>query len=96
LTSNVAQSYPYTNETDAQREAAVGAAVERFPDLADKIAAESQPLEFEQPAEPGRPHRTWVFVCPEHVSGRLHVAGYALERHALYTVCDEGGETYLR
>jgi hypothetical protein len=37
-----------------------------------------------------------VFVCPKHVTGRLHVAGYARERHAMYVVCDEGGETYLR
>lgn len=96
MTSNVAQSYPYSNETDSEREAAVAAVVERFPELADKIAAESQPVEFDDPAEPGRPHRTWVFVCPQHVSGRLHVAGYARESHALYTVCDEGGETYLR
>jgi len=45
---------------------------------------------------PGRPNRAWVFVCPTHVDARLHVAGYARERHALYVVCDEGGETYLR
>jgi hypothetical protein len=96
LTSNVAQSYPYTTETDEARAAAVAAAVERFPELADRIAAESQPLEFDQPPEPGRPHKTWVFVCPRHVTGRLHVCGYAQEAHALYTVCDEGGETYLR
>ncbi len=96
MTSNVAQSYPYSSETDAERSAAVEAAIGRFDGLKDKIGAESQPIEFDQPAEPGRPHRTWVFVCPEHVNGRLHVCGYALERHALYTVCDEGGETYLR
>jgi hypothetical protein len=48
------------------------------------------------PEEPGRPNRSWVFVCPQHVTARLHVAGYAIERHALYVVCDEGGETYLR
>ena len=29
------------------------------------------------------PHRSWVFVCPKHINGRLHVAGYAKERHAL-------------
>jgi hypothetical protein len=96
LTSNVAQSYPYTTETESQRAAAVASASERFPELADKIKAESQPIEYDYPDEPGRPHRTWVFVCPQHVNGRLHVCGYAQERHALFTVCDEGGETYLR
>ena len=96
LTSNVAQSYPYTSETEADRSAAVATATGKFAGLADTIAAESQPLPDEGPAEPGQPHRSWVFVCPRHVTGWLHVAGYARERHALFTVCDEGGETYLR
>jgi hypothetical protein len=96
LTSNVSQSYPYSSETDAERESAIAAAVGKFPALADAIKADSQPLPDEGPAEPGQPRRTWVFVCPQHVSGRLHVAGYAREKHALFTFCDEGGETYLR
>lgn len=96
MTSNVAQSYPYTTETEAERAAAIARAIERFDGLAEKIAAESEPMVYDDPEEPGRPHRTWVFVCPQHVSGRLHAAGYARERHALFTVCDEGGETYLR
>jgi len=96
LTSNVAQSYPYTSETEAQRAAAIARAVEQFEGLADRVAAESEPMPELGPDEPGRPHRSWVFVCPSHVTGRLHVAGYARERHALFTVCDEGGETYLR
>ena len=96
MTSNVAQSYPYTSETEAQRAAAIARAVEQFEGLADRVAAESEPMPELGPDEPGRPHRSWVFVCPSHVTGRLHVAGYARERHALFTVCDEGGETYLR
>ena len=96
MTSNIAQSYPYTTETEADRAAAIARAVAQFGGLADKIAAESEPLTYDQPDEPGRPNRTWVFVCPTHINGRLHVAGYARERHAMYTVCDEGGETYLR
>ena len=94
--SNVAQSYPYTTETEAERAAAIARAAEKFDGLADKIAAESEPMVYDDPQEPGRPHRTWVFVCPQHVSGRLHVAGFARERRALFTVCDEGGDTYLR
>jgi hypothetical protein len=96
LSSNVAQSYPYTTETEQERIAAIQRATAQFPALAELIQAESEPLEDRGPEEPGRPHRSWVFVCPRHVDGRLHVAGYARERHALYTVCDVGGETQLR
>ena len=96
MTSNVAQSYPYTTETDADRAAAVERAVAHFGGLGERIDAEIEPLTYDDPEEPGRPHRSWVFVCPQHIDGRLHVAGYARERRALYTVCDEGGETYLR
>jgi hypothetical protein len=96
VTSNVAQSYPYSSETEAERAAAVETAVGRFDGLAKKIADETTPLPDPGADEPGRPNRSWVFVCPRHVTGRLHAAGYALERHALYVVCDEGGETYLK
>lgn len=94
--SNVAQSYPYTSETEDERAAAVAGATAKFDGLRDKIDAESEPLGDLGHAEPGQPHLSWVFVCPRHVTGRLHVAGYARERHALFTVCDEAGETYLR
>ena len=97
MSSNVAQSYPYTSETEAERAAAVAAAVERFPALAEKIGAEADPLPEPGPAEPGQPHRWWVFVCPrDDFAGRLHVAGYARDWHALYTVCDTCGHTFLR
>jgi hypothetical protein len=96
LTSNVAQSYPYSTETESERAAAIERATAQFDGLAAKIGAETSALPDPGPEEPGRPNRSWVFVCPRHVSGRLHVAGYAVERHALYVVCDEGGETYLR
>jgi hypothetical protein len=96
--TNVSQSYPYTSETEAERAAAVIAAVNRFEGLGEKIAAEASPIPELGPEEPGQPHRWWVFVCPadEDFSGRLHVAGYAGERRALYTVCDTCGNTYLR
>lgn len=96
MTSNVGQSYPYTTETEAERVAAVDSATSRFDGLAKKIAEESAALPQPGPDEPGRPNKSWVFVCPRHVTARLHVAGYARDRHALYVVCDEGGETYLR
>jgi hypothetical protein len=94
--SNVAQSYPYTTETESERAAAIERALDQFDTLRDTVSAEAEPIVYEEPAEPGRPHRAWVFVCPQHIEGRLHVAGYARERHALFVVCDTGGETYLR
>jgi hypothetical protein len=97
LSSNVAQSYPYTTETEEERASAVARAAEQFDGLAEKIAAEADPLPDLPPDEPGRPQRWWVFVCPrDDFSGRLHVAGHARERHALYTVCDTCGHTFLR
>ena len=92
----MSQSYPYSSETEDQRSAAIATATGKFEGLGDTIKAESQALTYDAPAEPGQPHRSWVFVCPKHVSGRLHVAGYAREKHALFVVCDEGGETYFR
>jgi len=72
--------------------APVALAFERFPDLEDKVAAETTPLDHV-----GDDERWWVWVCPTgDFSGRLHVAGYARESHALYTVCPEGGHTFLR
>lgn len=96
MTSNVAQSYPYTTETEADRAATIERLVAQFDALGEMVATESEPLTYDERDEPGRPNRSWVFVCPTHINGRLHVAGFAKERHALYTVCDEGGETYLR
>jgi hypothetical protein len=96
VSSNIAQSYPYSSETESERAQAIDNALTQFDGLRDKISAESEPMPDQGIAEPGRPHRSWTFVCPKHVEGRLHIAGYAKERHALFTVCDVGGETYLR
>lgn len=96
VSSNVGQNYPYSSETEAERASAVARMTGQFTDLGERIARESTPVETLPPAEPGQPHLWWVFVCPQHIDGRLHVAGYAIERHALYTVCDSGGESLLR
>jgi hypothetical protein len=96
MSSNVGQNYPYTSETESARAAVVARLEGEFGDLGERIRKESTPLEKLGPAEPGAPHRWWVFVCPQHIDGRLHVAGYALEKHGLYTVCDKGGESFLR
>lgn len=97
MSSNISQNYPYSSETEEDRAAAVEAALGAFEGLRDKVAAEASPLGRVGPAEHGAPARWWTWVCPrDDATGRLHVAGYALERHALYTVCDTCGRTFLR
>ncbi len=92
MSSNVGQNYPYASEDEAHRAAAVERALERFDGLRDRVATETTPIGEVAPDE-----RWWVWVCPTgDFSGRLHVAGYAVERHGLYTVCDRCGKTYLR
>jgi hypothetical protein len=97
LSSNISQSYPAGSETEPQRAAAVAKAIESFEGLADRIDNETTPLGEVTPADNGAPPRWWVWVCPKgDFDGRLHVAGYAREKHALFTVCDTHGDTYLR
>ena len=91
MSSNIAQNYPYTSETEAQRAAAVSAALASFEGLAQRVSAGASPL----PA--ARDARWWVWVCPaDGFKGRLHVAGYGFENHAVYVVCDTCGKTFLR
>jgi hypothetical protein len=75
----------------------VSGALQRFEGLADTVASETTPLGEVGTEDTGAPARWWVWVCPaDDFTGRLHVAGYALEKHALYTVCDTCGKTFLR
>ena len=84
MSSNVGQNYPYTSESGAERAQAVAAIIEAHPELADKIAAETTPLEPTDGDD-----RRWVWKCPTRgCPGFLHVAGYALDLHAPYVVCD--------
>ena len=97
MSSNVSQNYPYSSESEAQREAAVVKAVADFAGLGDRLASEVTPLGEVQPEDHGAPARWWVWVCPrDDFKGRLHVAGYARDRHALLTVCDTCGAAFLR
>jgi hypothetical protein len=92
MSSNIGQSYPYSQEPEGDRAAAVARAVERFPELEGRIADEATPLGHVDPEE-----RWWVWVCPTgDLSGRLHVAGYGRDAHAMYTVCPECGRAELR
>ena len=90
MTSNVGQNYPYTSESEQERTASVASLLAARADLADKLKAETTPLDAHE--------RWWVFKCPtKGCPGLLHVAGYAAEKHALYTVCDGTcGKTFLR
>ena len=90
VTSNVGQNYPYTSETEADRAAAIAALVASRDGLADTLKAESSPVDDNE--------RWWVWKCPTPgCAGLLHVAGYALDKHALFVVCDGTcGKTFLR
>jgi hypothetical protein len=92
VSSNVAQNYPYGSETEAERAAAVEAALGAFDGLPARVAAEALAL-----GQLTQDERWWTWACPaDDLGGRLHVAGYAGERHAIYAVCDRCGRTFLR
>lgn len=91
MTSNVGQSYPYTSETEAQRDAVISRLVAQRPDLGPKLSSETTPLDPED-------DRHWVWKCPTTgCNGLLHAAGFARDLHAVYVVCDGTcGKTFLR
>jgi len=90
VTSNVGQNYPYTSETEAERAAAIDRLLGAQEDLAAKLAREATPLDHND--------RWWVWKCPtKGCPGLLHAAGYSLEKHAVYVVCDGScAKTFLR
>jgi hypothetical protein len=90
MTSNVGQNYPYSSETEGDRAARVSSLVETLAGLADKLAAETTPLDERE--------RWWTWKCPTPgCAGILHAAGYARDLHAVYVVCDGVcGKTFLR
>jgi hypothetical protein len=90
VSSNVGQNYPYTSETEADRATRIGALVSAREGLSDKLQAETTPLDANE--------RWWVWKCPTAgCPGLLHVAGYAIDKHALFVVCDGTcGKTFLR
>ncbi len=90
MTSNVGQNYPYSSETEAERAKRVGALVGAQAGLKDKLAAETTPLDARD--------RWWTWKCPTAgCRGFLHAAGYAIDLHAVYVVCDGTcAKTFLR
>ena len=91
MTSNVGQNYPYSSEPEAAREAVIARLVAERPDLAGKLKAETTPLDPED-------ERHWIWKCPTAgCPGFLHTAGFALDLHAVYVVCDGTcAKTFLR
>ena len=90
MTSNVGQNYPYSSEPETVRAGTISELVAAREGLADRIAAEATPLDEND--------RWWVWKCPtKGCPGLLHAAGYAIERHAVYVVCDGTcAKTFLR
>ena len=92
MTSNVGQNYPYTSETGRAIATQAVAARGRGPRGARR--ASSRPRRRRST----RNERWWVWKCPtKGCRGLLHAAGYALDKHAVYVVCDGTcGKTFLR
>jgi hypothetical protein len=90
VTSNVGQNYPYSSESEAERTAVIARLVSEREGLGATLAAESTPLAADE--------RWWVWKCPtKGCPGLLHAAGYAVEKHAVYVVCDGTcAKTFLR
>ena len=90
MSSNVGQNYPYTSETEAERAAVIERLRAEREGLAATLAAESTPLDANE--------RWWIWKCPTPgCPGLLHAAGYAVEKHAVFVVCDGTcAKTFLR
>ena len=91
MVTNVAQSYPYRAESEAERAAAVAAALVAHPDAADRLDAASLP--YAAAAD----ERAWSWRCrTAGCLGILHTAGYARDRRAIVALCDACGLVALR
>jgi hypothetical protein len=89
VSSNIAQNYPYSSESEGERAASVARTLAGTEGLADSVKAESVGLAQED--------RWWVWKCPTRgCPGLLHAAGFARNAHAVYTLCDTCAKTYLR
>lgn len=89
MSSNIAQNYPYSSESEAARAATVVGILSGNTSLASTVKAESIGLPDEE--------RWWVWKGPTRACpGLLHAAGMAVNAHAVYTLCDTCSRTYLR
>ena len=90
MTSNVSQNYPYSSETEADRAATVAPA---------RGGTRGAGRDARGRVDAARQHeRWWVWKCPtKGCPGLLHAAGYAIEKHAVFVVCDGTcAKTFLR
>jgi hypothetical protein len=91
MPSNVAQSYPYKKESEAERAAAIASTLGAREGLAEKLAAEALPYENTSDGE------AWAWRCRSvGCPGVMHTAGYARDRHGLVALCDACGTIALR
>jgi hypothetical protein len=91
MTSNVAQSYPYRAESEAERAAAIVATLLAYPDATDRLNAASLP--YAAAAD----ETAWSWRCrTSGCPGVLHTAGYARDKHAIVALCDGCGLVALR
>ena len=90
MTSNVSQNYPYSSESESDRAAVIARLLAEREALAATLASESSPVDAQD--------RWWVWKCPtKGCPGLLHAAGYAIEKHAVFVVCDGTcAKTFLR
>jgi len=90
VTSNVSQNYPYSSESESDRAAVIARLLAEREALAATLASESSPVDAQD--------RWWVWKCPtKGCPGLLHAAGYAIEKHAVFVVCDGTcAKTFLR
>jgi hypothetical protein len=89
VSSNIAQNYPYSSESETERASSIARAFAEDASLADKVRAESLAL--------GDEDRWWVWKCPNRgCAGLLHTAGLARNARAVYVLCDTCGTTHLR
>lgn len=91
MATNVAQSYPYKRESEADRAAAIAATLATREGLAEKLSAEALPYDGADGDE------AWAWRCRTvGCPGVLHTAGYAREKRAIVALCDGCGLIALR
>ncbi len=91
MPSNVAQSYPYKLESEAERAAAITATLAAREGLAERLAAEALPYDNSPDGE------AWAWRCRSvGCPGVMHTAGYARDSYGLVALCDACGTIALR
>lgn len=91
MPTNVAQSYPYKRESEAERAAAIASTLSAREGLAEKLVAAALPYDGDAGDE------AWAWRCrTPGCAGLLHTAGYARDKRAIVALCDGCGLIALR